>query len=90
MPLGAGVLALTPISPFRPRQWRGALLPHDAIITFEVLSPKGRKVSAVADNMEIRGVSKVTVQEDLTRSVTMLHDQEHNFEERILKEQFLS
>ena len=90
MPLGAGVLALTPISPFRPRQWRGALLPHDAIVSFEVLSPKERKVSAVADNTEIRGVSKVTVQEDLTRSVTMLHDQEHNFEERILKEQFLT
>jgi len=90
MPLGAGILALTPISPFRPRQWRGALLPHDAIVTFEVLSPKGRKVSAVADNTEIRGVSMVTVQEDLTRSVTMLHDQEHNFEERILNEQFLT
>ena len=90
IPLGAGVLALTPISPFRPRQWRGALLPHDAIVTFEVLSPKGRKVSAVADNTEIRGVSMVTVQEDLTRIVTMLHDLEHNFEERILKEQFLT
>jgi len=90
MPLGAGVLALTPISPFRPRQWRGALLPHDAIISFEVLNPKERRVSAVADNTEIRCVSKVIVQEDLTRRVTMLHDQDHNFEERILKEQFLT
>jgi NAD+ kinase len=90
LPLGARVLALTPISPFRPRQWRGALLPRDAIVTFEVLNPKERKVSAVADNTEIRGVSKVTIQEDPMQSVTMLHDQEHNFEERILKEQFLT
>ena len=90
MPLGSGVLALTPISPFRPRQWRGALLPHDAMISFEVLNPKERRVSAVADNTEIRSVSRVMVQEDLTRSVTMLHDQDHNFEERILKEQFLT
>ena len=90
LPLGAGVLALTPISPFRPRQWKGALLAHDAIVAFEIISPKERRVSAVADNTEIRGVTRVTVKEDLTRSVTILHDQDHNFEERILKEQFLT
>ena len=60
------------------------------MISFEVLNPKERRVSAVADNTEIRSVSRVMVQEDLTRSVTMLHDQDHNFEERILKEQFLT
>lgn len=89
IPLGAGVLALTPISAFRPRQWRGALLPHDASVTFDILAPEERKVSAVADYTEIRNVVEVTVAEDRTRKVTMLHDPEHNFEERILKEQFL-
>lgn len=89
VPLGSGVLALTPISAFRPRQWRGALLPHDATVTFEVLDAGERKVSAVADYTEIRRVVSVTVEEDRSRTVTMLHDPEHNFEERILKEQFL-
>ncbi len=89
VPLGSGVLALTPISAFRPRQWRGALLPHDATVTFEVLNAGERKVSAVADYTEIRRVVSVTVEEDRSRTVTMLHDPEHNFEERILKEQFL-
>lgn len=89
IPLGGGVLALTPISAFRPRQWRGALLPHDATVTFRIQDPEERKVSAVADYTEIRSVTEVTVMEDRSRSVTMLHDPEHNFEERILKEQFL-
>ncbi|MBL6933109.1 MAG: NAD kinase [Rhodospirillales bacterium] len=89
IPLGAGVLALTPISAFRPRQWRGALLPHDATVTFEILSPNERMVSAVADYTEIRRVAQVIVKEDQSHTVTMLHDPEHNFEERILKEQFL-
>ncbi len=89
IPLGAGVLALTPISAFRPRQWRGALLPHDASVTFEILNPDHRKVSAVADYTEIRSVAQVIIKEDSSRTVTMLHDPEHNFEERILKEQFL-
>lgn len=89
VPLGGGVLALTPISAFRPRQWRGALLPHDATVTFEILDPDERKVSAVADYTEIRRVALVSVQEDRSKTVTMLHDPEHNFEERILKEQFL-
>lgn len=88
IPLGAEILALTPISAFRPRQWRGALLPHDATVTFEILDAEERKVSAVADYTEIRRVAKVTVREDRSKTVTMLHDPEHNFEERILKEQF--
>ncbi|MBT3237312.1 MAG: NAD kinase [Rhodospirillaceae bacterium] len=89
IPLGAGLLALTPISPFRPRQWRGALLPHDATVTFDVIDAQERRVSAVADNTEIRNVKKVSISEDRSTSLTMLFDPEHNFEERILKEQFV-
>jgi len=89
VPLGAGLLALTPISAYRPRQWKGALLPHDASVSFDIISPKERRVSAVADHTEIRRVRKVVVSEDRSRSLTMLFDPEHNFEERILKEQFL-
>ncbi|MBC8267886.1 MAG: NAD kinase [Rhodospirillaceae bacterium] len=88
IPLGAGLLALTPICAFRPRKWGGALLPQDATVTFEILDPEKRKVSAVADYTEIRRVASVTVMEDRTRTITMLHDRDHNFEERILKEQF--
>ncbi len=88
IPLGAGVLALTPISAFRPRQWKGALLPYDAVVTFDVIDPQVRKVSAVADHTEIRRVKKVVVREDRSQSLTMLFDPEHNFEERILNEQF--
>ncbi len=89
IPLGAGVLALTPISAFRPRQWRGALLPHDATVTFDILNPKERTVSVVADYTEFGNIASVSVKEDRTKTITMLHDLEHNFEERILKEQFL-
>ncbi len=88
IPLGAGVMALTPISAFRPRRWRGALLPHTAELSFRVLEPEKRPVSAVADNVEIRDVTAVTVREDLNVSLTLLFDPEHNLEERILKEQF--
>ena len=89
IPIGAGLLALTPISAFRPRQWSGALLPHDAEVTFEVIDPEERLVSAVADYTEIQQVKKVVVTEDRSESLTMMFDPEHNFEERILKEQFL-
>ena len=88
IPLGAGLLALTPICAFRPRNWAGALLPQDAMVTFQILDPEKRKVSAVADYTEIRRVASVTIMEDRTRTITMLHDRDHNFEERILKEQF--
>ncbi len=88
IPIGADLLALTPISAFRPRQWRGALLPHDAKVTFEIIDPHERPVSAVADNTEAFQVSKVVVTEDRSKSLTMMFDPEHNFEERILKEQF--
>ncbi|PGH55132.1 NAD kinase [Azospirillum palustre] len=88
VPLNAGVLALTPISAFRPRRWRGALLPHTAKITFDVLEEGKRPVSAVADFTEVREVLRVEVQECREVGLTLLFDPELNFEERILKEQF--
>jgi NAD+ kinase len=90
IPLGAGVLALTPISAFRPRRWRGALLPHTAEVRFDILEPEKRPVSAVADSTEVRDVLWVTVREDRETALAMLFDPEHNLEERVLKEQFLS
>jgi NAD+ kinase len=88
IPIGAGLLALTPISAFRPRHWRGALLPHTARVKFEVLEPAKRPVSATADHTEVRDVLTVEVSQVQDLSVTMLFDPEHDFEERILKEQF--
>ena len=88
LPLTANLLALTPISAFRPRRWRGALLPHTAEICFDVLDPVKRPVSAVADIVEIRDVARVTVREDRDRHLTLLFDTDQNLEERILKEQF--
>ncbi len=88
IPLGAGVLALTPISAFRPRRWRGALLPRTARIRFEILETEKRPVSAVADFTEVRDVECVEVTEAHDVSLTLLFDPEFNFEERILKEQF--
>ncbi len=88
IPITSQLLALTPISAFRPRRWRGALLPHTACVRFEVLEHVKRPVSAVADNTEVRHVLSVDVHEDQSVSLTMLFDQGHNLEERILKEQF--
>ncbi len=88
IPIGTPLLALTPISAFRPRRWRGALLPHGATVAFEVLEVDKRPVSAVADFTEVRNVARVTVQEDRRTAFTLLFDSEHNLEERILKEQF--
>ena len=90
VPLGAGVLALTPISPFRPRRWRGALLPQGAEIEFDVREHQKRPISAVADDIEVRDVTRVHVAEDRDVTVSILFDPEHNLEERILKEQFAS
>ncbi len=89
IPLGAGVAALTPISPFRPRRWRGALLPHTATVLFEIQEASKRPVSAVADYTEVRDVFEVEVREDRSCDVTLLFDPEHNLEERITVEQFL-
>ena len=90
VPLGSGVLALTPISAFRPRRWRGALLPHNATVRFEILEAEKRPVSAVADGTEIRDVASVEISEAPELAVTILFDREHGLEERILKEQFAS
>ncbi|MCL7423394.1 MAG: NAD kinase [Methylobacter sp.] len=89
LPMNAGVLALTPVSPFRPRCWRGALLPHGASIEFVVLEPFKRPVSVVADFHEIRDVRKVKVSEATDVVISLLFDPEHHLEERILREQFL-
>jgi len=88
LPIDAALLALTPISAFRPRRWRGALLPHRAKVRFEILENSKRPVSAVADDFEVRDVVAVDVAEDRSISMTMLYDAGHNLEERILSEQF--
>ena len=88
LPIDAALLALTPISAFRPRRWRGALLPHRAKVRFDILESKKRPVSAVADDFEVRDVSSVDVAEDRSISMTMLYDRGHNLDERILAEQF--
>jgi NAD+ kinase len=89
LPLDANVLALTPISAFRPRRWRGAILPHTATVRFEMLEEDKRPVSAVADRDEVRDVVQVTVAEDRSITIRLLFDKEHNLQERILAEQFL-
>jgi NAD+ kinase len=89
LPVGANLLALTPISAFRPRRWRGALLPSKTHFRFQVLNATKRPVSAVADYTEIRDVQEVEVWEDRSITLTLLFDPEHNMEERILKEQFV-
>lgn len=88
IPLDARVLALTPISAFRPRRWRGALLAHTAKVTFEILEAGKRPVSAVADNIEVRDVLEVHIAEDRDVSLNMLFDEGRSLEERVLAEQF--
>ena len=90
LPLGANVMALTPIAPFRPRRWRGAVLKSGTEVRFRVLDPLKRPVSATADSHEVRDVTEVLVRESRDRKVTLLFDPEHNLEERILSEQLLS
>ena len=88
MPIDAPLLALTPISPFRPRRWRGALLPDTAKVTIEVLEADKRPVAAVADHDEVRSVRQVEIAMDHAMSINMLFDPGHNLDERILREQF--
>ena len=88
LPLQAKMLALTPISPFRPRRWSGAILPDDTAVCFTILEAKNRPVSAVADQIEVRDVAKVEVRLDRERSLTLLFDPEHALDERIAMEQF--
>ena len=88
LPINAALLALTPISPFRPRRWRGALLPDSAVVVIEVLEGDKRPVAAVADHDEARDVRRVEVLSDKTIAMRMLFDPGHSLEERILREQF--
>ena len=88
IPIGAEVLALTPISAFRPRRWRGGLLPASALVRFDVLGAAKRPVSAVADHDEVRDVARVDIREDRSRSLPILFDKDHGLEERIISEQF--
>jgi len=88
IPINAPLLALTPISPFRPRRWRGALLPNKAKVTIEVMDAQKRPVAAVADHDEVRSVRSVDIAMDHTISINMLFDPGHNLDERILREQF--
>jgi NAD+ kinase len=88
IPIGAPLLALTPISPFRPRRWRGALLPDTAQVTIEVLEGDKRPVAAVADHDEVRDVRKVDVTMDRDIAMHMMFDPGHSLDERILREQF--
>ncbi|WP_340149885.1 NAD kinase [uncultured Sneathiella sp.] len=89
LPVNAGVLALTPISAFRPRRWRGAILPREARIELTVREAAKRPVSAVADAVEVRDVSTVTIEEKRDITIRLLFDPEHNLEKRILDEQFM-
>ena len=88
LPLQAKMLALTPISPFRPRRWSGAILPDDTAVCFSILEAKNRPVLAVADQIEVRDVARVEVRLDRERSLTLLFDPEHALDERIAMEQF--
>lgn len=89
LPLGTEAVVLTPISPFRPRRWQGAILPAHAIIEFEVLNPERRPVSVTADYDEYRDIKKVVVRQDPTTCHRLLFDPEHSLEERIINEQFM-
>jgi NAD+ kinase len=88
LPLDSAMLALTPISPFRPRRWRGAILPDRTRISFRVLDPVKRPVSAVADQREVRDVATVSVAIDRSSPLTLLFDPEHALDDRITMEQF--
>ncbi|MHA2405283.1 MAG: NAD kinase [Candidatus Hermodarchaeia archaeon] len=89
IPIGSNVLALTPLNPFRPRRWSGALLPQTAIVDFEILDTKNRPVSVSADFDEVKYPISVKVQEDRSQFVKVLFDEGHSLEERIIQEQFI-
>lgn len=89
LPINSNILALTPISPFRPKKWSGAILPNTAEVEFKVIDSSGRAVNAVADFIEVKSVESVLVKEDRSKPISLLFDHNHSLEERILKEQFL-
>jgi NAD+ kinase len=88
IPFGSNILALTPISPFRPRSWRGAILPSNSKVKFTILNPKERPVSATADYNEVRNIISVETKEDKSKQFIILFDSDHSLEERIICEQF--
>ena len=88
LPLGSGMVALTPISPFRPRRWRGAILPESAEVEFRVREPAKRPVAAVADQREVRDIKRVRIKASAERELTLLFDPGFSLEERIFEEQF--
>jgi NAD+ kinase len=88
LPISAALLALTPISPFRPRRWRGALLPNEATVRVEVMEASKRPVSAVADHTEFRDIAAVDVKQETKIDIFMMFDSGHSLTERILSEQF--
>jgi NAD+ kinase len=88
IPLDAQLLALTPVSPFRPRSWRGALLPNRAVVQFDTLESEKRPVNAAADHTEVKAVATVTIRQSPTATATLLFDPSHSWNERILTEQF--
>ncbi len=90
IPFGAEILALTPISPFRPRNWNGALLPANSKIKLEILEHESRPTSATADSNEIRNVKEVLISEDRSITFKILFDSNHSLEERIIREQFIN
>lgn len=90
LPLGSDLLALTPISPFRPRRWRGALLPQSSVIEFNIREAAKRPVSAVADQLEVRDVATVTVRTDKSKSLIILFDPDYALDDRIVLEQFIT
>lgn len=88
LPINSRLLALTPVSAFRPRRWRGALLPQSAVVRIEVQEPERRPVSSTADNVETRDIRAVDIREDDSNELTLLFDPDHGLDERILREQF--
>lgn len=88
LPLDAPLLALTPVSPFRPRRWRGALIPQHAVVRFDILEAEKRPVNVAADHTEAKSVLSVTVQQSADETATLLFDASHSWNERILAEQF--
>ncbi len=88
IPIGADIMALTAISSFRPRRWKGALLPHNAKITFETLEPDKRPINAFADFHEVKNITKIEIEESKNNIIRLLFDEGHSLEERIIREQF--
>ena len=89
IPMKAEIMAMTPISAFRPRRWKGALLPQNSRVAFEIIDPRKRPVSAVADIKEVRDVIRVSIEQDTSIKINLLFDSHHTLEERILNEQFI-